>query len=433
MVRLKPGFIVSAKPGAFAGAIARAAAGGFPVTSGYVPPAGTKYVFTGSITEDTDLRALATALREGGLAEYTSAAGETVLDVWNFPEGKPRKPAACLPQKLSPQALGWTKPERATVLKDTAMVVLVQGADRKRVDAFRTALRAWLWLDPLPRIMVTELVAPGERQVYILAIDDVLREAGFHGGGAVEYSCLELDELHVGLFQKEAVINRMTRAANPLVRYVGSIDAEFLPLRQAWAGQWREELASGTLALQPFTHYSDTRDSMKRNIPSFCSARMRAGGIRREVAPGFGWCFNREWFQDIGGMNPFFVPGGGDTAWTLRLDPASQFAAAVLKLPWWARVFDETGYTPTPELAAAGGGALHVWHGNFVGRQYRRRNVALSMLTENILPGVELDGQGLVCSVGRLGRQIQYVCMRKAAMSDDLAMGRIVDEAKRVE
>jgi len=25
------------------------------------------------------------------------------------------------------------------------------------------------------------------------------------------------------------------------------------------------------------------------------------------------------------------------------------------------------------------------------------------------------------------------VCMRKAAMSDDLAMGRIVDEAKRVE
>jgi len=132
------------------------------------------------------------------------------------------------------------------------------------------------------------------------------------------------------------------------------------------------------------------------------------------------------------GMNPFFVPGGGDTAWVLRIDPEGNFDRRCLGWPWWRNVWSLTGENPVKDLIAVGGPTWHIWHGPFVDRQYQRRNVSVTLLTENILDGVQLDERGLVETVGPLGAAIQYLMLRKAQMTSDQEMYRLVEEAKAV-
>ncbi|MEA3226681.1 MAG: hypothetical protein U9Q07_12090, partial [Planctomycetota bacterium] len=185
----------------------------------------------------------------------------------------------------------------------------------------------------------------------------------------------------------------------------------------------------GTI-FQAWESYSDTDASTHQHVMSYAYAKAQGqGNILR--APGLSWAMTSQRYNDIGGFNPFLAPGGGDACFVFDVDESPELSPLPFSWPWWLAIYTArsvpkgpVGYIPVT--------MTHVNHGGFAGRAYYWRNIAMTLLADDIRSALRTDEQGLLATTNTsLARQLIYVLSRKSLMTDESSMHQVIQEARK--
>lgn len=217
--------------------------------------------------------------------------------------------------------------------------------------------------------------------------------AGESAGGDTTYSqeiLLPWDPAAEGLWQKEALWNVGAREAiNQGFDQLVFVDMDVYTKDPTWLGQIQAQLSEGQDNLvQGFRFVLDDRKSSW----SYQSVVSQYQGLDSDLEPnpGLVWGMNSRFFLRMGGMNPLYYLGGGD----------SGFVSEVLEcIPGVERVAHlRRSGIPQGVPCYVGVDLKHTHHG-FDTKKYGKRIAIYSQQGENFTVDIEVSPTGLLCRI----------------------------------
>jgi hypothetical protein len=145
-------------------------------------------------------------------------------------------------------------------------------------------------------------------------------------------------------------------------------------------------------------HYADALGRVERTIPSVMHRdRQKLTG---HAAPGGAWAARRDVLQEIGGLYPYIIVGGGDDIFAhgIRgtrnklLDRQLPGALVAHYRQWQRRAFAEV----EGRVGCVAGDAVHLFHGTRESRQYSPRNQSLQQFGFHPALDVRVTAGGLL-------------------------------------
>lgn len=183
------------------------------------------------------------------------------------------------------------------------------------------------------------------------------------------------------LWQKERLLNSAIKSLPDGIRYVAAIDSDIEFQNPNWKAESIEKFKAGERVFQPFSEMIKT-DEDGSTLQTHKATNSKRGKLGFFGNPGFGWAFDRVWFESIGGFYEGCILGGGDTAFANAITGGFKLGLPYLRdvigeaniedyEAYCARVFETlAGQTIKPTRGAA----VHEWHGSIKNRQYRNRH-----------------------------------------------------------
>lgn len=311
----------------------------------------------------------------------------------------------------------------------TALCMMAYGQDSRRVTSVTRGLEGLKDLNPKPFILFAELVEPGSPAMYI---PQWLKER--EQSGEAQTIILPLTPANAGLWQKEPVHNILGETAADLGFDILIFhDPDCIPSHVDWCGRVSAYLrANPEHVLQPWSSYSDTVEPTHLNVSSYTRS-MEEGHRDIRRAPGLAWAMTADTFRDVGGFNPYFAPGGGDTAWVFSISDNPGLSDQPLSWPWWREILHSQPKPHRP-VHSIDCGMSHQWHGPFSERSYFWRNRALCDITDSVLSELSLGRNGLLKMRDTpVGRAIRHILLNKKRMPDEAGYRTVVQEALRIK
>lgn len=212
----------------------------------------------------------------------------------------------------------------------------------------------------------------------------------YHPLGDWDRVSVKWDESAAGIWQKEALWNVGAHWAIRVgCKYMVFMDMDVQIRHPNWISSMVSKLSVGSNRLvQGFRFVQDDYDEDW----AYQSVASRAAGIDSDlgVNPGLVWGMTREFYLAIGGFNPFYYLGGGD----------SGFVSEVLDIPG-VEVIPSIRRTNLPHgvYDYVDVDVVHVNHGNRTDRlRYSSRVSAYQEGSAEMLPRLHVNGDGLLCA-----------------------------------
>ena len=344
-----------------------------------------------------------------------NAAGKKVLLRWdtNTMHVGPEKVYASEQCDRSFRVDTWAGAPALDRLDDTALILTHYGQQPARVAAVKRALpRVLNGQDPLPRVLFLELLFPGEET----AFPELSRDE------RVEHHLYTGREVHRDLMQKEALMNLAAGLAGPAAQYLIFCDADAYCLHERWLADIRDKLVEHPDNLvQGFSHFADTLEP-RLAAPAAATRKRAANG---SWAPGLCWGITRDFFERMGGWNPWCICGSGDHTFVSE-HFAERLDQGYYRAGWLDQVIRRD--QPKGRLTYVDHDIVHEYHGPFRERAYRWSRVLIDCLGQ-VQDYVALDRQGLVawydpqCILRR-------TLARKAELVNEKVLDRVIDEER---
>lgn len=296
------------------------------------------------------------------------------------------------------------------------IVTCAWGNGQAQIDARRRAMATWGEQTIQPHIVLVELVEPGAASRYA----DLLPH------GRSTHIVRPLDpRSQRGLMHKEHLMNIGAAAVPAECTILVFLDGDVRSETPHWFAEIAAAFAVAPpgepILVQGFRHMRDTVDR-KRHYYSVGSREAIPPKPKEYRQPGLCWCMHRNFWQEIGGLNPFCISGSGDVMLLDELCSGVYQNGHERSCTWWRGVRRKG--LPRPRLTFAHVDVVHEHHGPFKERAYWPSRQVIDWVETPVHEMVELCPSGL--------RWINPDCRLADVLADKPAIANLgVDAASR--
>lgn len=205
------------------------------------------------------------------------------------------------------------------------------------------------------------------------------------------------------LWQKEALINATVRTLPEKYKYIIWCDHDVLFDNEHWAHITAMYLEQHFDTVQCFStmQYLDREGKSERTAPSVSFEISKAHNkFHHRGGPGLVWGARRDFFEKIGGLDPYNIVGGGDRSYCedvlgTKTDVYTKYAPPLLLQEM------RTKRTLTRQSLSKNGAGLvygnvrHLYHGKLSNRQYASRYDTCKKHKFDPMKDIQLDKFGL--------------------------------------
>jgi hypothetical protein len=287
----------------------------------------------------------------------------------------------------------------------TAVLAVAYGNDPRRIAAARAAMGHWSEQRLRAHVVLVELLAPGETSRYA----DLLPE------GRSTHVVLEYRDEHRALFQKEPGWNIGERAAPAECDLLIVLDNDVWSESPDWWTRIRQtaSLNGSRAMIQAFHHVGHTGAERIHHISMGASLRTGHHG-----QPGLGYGLWREYWREIGGVNPYCISGSGDVMLYHEVAPdLVTLGATVRDCRWWPPLVRQG--LPRARVGYAAVDVRHEYHGPRNERAYEASRLIIDIAGQPVRDLVHLDPDGLLAWTDP-GHPLRSALADKAALAADM-------------
>ena len=265
-------------------------------------------------------------------------------------------------------------------------------------------------------IVIVELVFPGQASGLSATLghcDDV------------KHIIIQGSEQNKHLFQKEALYNIGVSKLSTDIKYLVFLDNDCWMRDRLWSWKLRHILIQDKNALiQGFHKLTDTKEDAVCKL-SFAWQYLR-GKKNISRGPGLSWAMTRDFYDRMGGWNPWLIPGSGDSCFVLEHLKEYGYSLYPLRWPWWNTA--RRNNQPQGNLHCLVGEAIHENHGPIAERAYEWSRRVITWFTEDVEESVELDTNG-VLAWRDMNDPLRVVLGHKSELQTSQDTIRIVSDA----
>lgn len=268
-------------------------------------------------------------------------------------------------------------------MSDLALIVPIFSLSPLREKLLYTAIEMWQKQECPHSIYIIHLILPGEKELSAATSNSVK---------SIKYISIRGEEKNRDLWQKEALCNLAVQ--NVSEENLLIIDGDIYCENPTWFSSIVKVLSEfPTVALQPFENVHD-QHCKRLDYSSVASYHLLHYSKHPPHGAGTVWAFRREFFLQMGGFNPLFLDGSGDTGFVYQfIDSTSPIYSSYLMQHSWfrkliraKRYLDQMCYLPFD--------LTHLHHG--AERYYTDRLSYLRLFTHPLSDNYGLGENGLL-------------------------------------
>lgn len=191
-----------------------------------------------------------------------------------------------------------------------------------------------------------------------------------------------------GLWQKEALLNMAARKAVECCDYLVFVDCDISCDNSHWIANMCDLLQDDDdVVVQGFSFCFDTKDpDIKfQSVASNFDLNVESD---LPLNPGMCWAMSSDFFQRLGGFNPYFVGGGGDSGFVSEVMP---YIPNVERIESVIRPD-----TPRASVRCVSDEIHHHYHAPCAERRYDDRTKFYDSYVPSIRDHIHIDDNGLV-------------------------------------